>query len=81
MLCFCQRVLWRAKEGCLQAALPGQPRTIKSGDSMPVAGRRQEVKKETRLDFSARLAFLSDHNLLFLAPSPFRFHRLNSRDP
>lgn len=66
------------QEGVSRAALPSQSRGKKSGDGVHVAGRRQEgtrgKKKNqkpqpaSRLDFSARLAFLPDHDLLFSLP-------------
>lgn len=64
-------MLWRAEPG----APPDQPKRYRSSDDGTcVAGRRQHgVKKETGLDFSARLALLSDRTLHFSVPLPFRF--------
>ena len=57
-------MLWRVgRGGCWrQAVLPNQPERLgSSDDSMCVAGKRQEgAKSEPGLDFSARLALLSD---------------------
>lgn len=60
------------ESGGVSRLLPAnQPERIKPSGSMRVAQgdkRGQKKKNETRLDFSARLAILSDHDLLFMFP-------------